>query len=157
MIPAIKRSTLLDRHLGGAGGLMCMQQLSTPGLWRPGRPDELLARQAMRKAMLETPRQRTNYFNLPSLNLTKDTMGSGISSPRLQMRDGGSQTAREMGGRGGWQIEGTAGSGSQTARDGRKIAIAKESIMNSLKERLSQVGATPRSNVSGSQTAGHMV
>ena len=58
-VSAIKRSTLLDRHLGGAGGLICMQQLPSsfayPEASRPGMPDDLLARQALEQVNTSTP------------------------------------------------------------------------------------------------------
>jgi len=94
---------------------------------RPCRPEEVLARQALQQALLTTPRQRINYFNLPSLNLTQDKMKSGGSTERLAtliMQGSGSQTARN------WdsnpEVENARESGSQTARDMRKIEIAKD-------------------------------
>jgi len=151
MIPAIKRSTLMDRHLGGPGGLICLQQhassLVYPESARPCRPEELLARQALQQALLTTPRQRTNYFNLPSLNLTQDKMKSGGSTERLAtliMQGSGSQTARNLDSNP--EVENARESGSETARDMRKIEIAKESIVNSLKGRMKTGGATHRNN-----------
>lgn len=103
-----RRSTMHDRLVGGTGGLICLQQ---PSALRSCGQNELLAHK-----VVTTPR-RPNYFQLPSLNLSKRAMPDG---------DKPSTHADEI----------NRKTGSQTARDVRKIAMARDSIVNSLRARM---------------------
>lgn len=162
-VPPIKRpSFLVDKHTGGVGGIICMQQL--PSSRHDAQPraakadkvfprDSLQVRLGARKRLplagrgwphppvalrevrncphnqvLTTPRRPTNYFTLPSLNLKH------VKSNTSARSRGGSQTARE--GADLQSAEKGSRTGAQTARERAKVALAAESIVNSLKKRL---------------------
>lgn len=78
-----------------------------------------------RQALATTPR-RPDYFKLPSLNLSKTAATQG-NVGKLDLVHKTRSTA-----------------GSQTARDVRKIAMARDSIVNSLRIRMESGAQTAR-------------
>lgn len=143
-VPPIKKSSLLDKHVGVAGGLICMET-------RPNASSK--GAQCRTTRAPYAVRRDTNYFNLPSLQAPREREGR-IANPKLRLdltegtasvRGGAGQklrSARE----GVWG----EGSGAQTARDPRK-----DPIVSSVKHRLVATDARldPAASASGAQTA----
>ena len=117
---AFRRSTMHDRLVGGAGGLICVQQGQEPSALESRRQAELV---------MATTR-RTNFFKLPSLDLSK------TARPLDGVRHSPAHAARRR-------------AGSQTARDILAVAIARESIVNSLRARMVQTAARSEQGADG--------
>jgi hypothetical protein len=77
------------------------------------------------QALATTPR-RPNYFKLPSLNLQRTAVTKGDVGKRDLVHEARSTA------------------GSQTARDMRKIALARDSIVHSLRVRMESGARTAR-------------
>jgi hypothetical protein len=74
---------------------------------------------------MTTPRRPINYFNLPSLSLKNMHVSGGLKTARERLNvESASDTGRAA--------------GAETARDRAKVALAAESIVNSLKKRFRQ-------------------
>lgn len=117
---AFRRSTMHDRLVGGAGGLICLQQGQEPSALESRRQEELV---------MATTR-RTNFFKLPSLDLSK------TARPLDGVRHSPAHAARRR-------------AGSQTSRDILAVAMARESIVNSLRARMVQTAAHSEQGADG--------
>ena len=86
------------------------------------------------QALMTTPRRPTNFFNLPSLDLTASKGAERLRLQPYTTPRGGSKSARN---RMHESVrEGSSAYGSQTAREMAKEDMAKESIVKSLKKRI---------------------
>ena len=140
-VPPIKKSSLLDKHVGVAGGLICMET-------RPNASSE--GAQCRTTRAPHAVRRDTNYFHLPSLPAPKEREGRIANTKlRLDLTEG-TTSARGQKLKSAREGVGGESSGAQTARDPRK-----DPIVSSVRHRLVATDARldPAASASGAQTA----